>query len=1107
MSATEGACWCSGEVRCPHGVTLRMPALWDEMETAVDTCLEAFDRKSIRKFLKRDVEGHEKLAVSAGFKDYYGKNPAALSMEAVNAKVLSKPQNGGKVVHPLHMGPAPGAQPARPGTAPNHQPQHQHKKRKPLDPNMTKPLTLAEGQLVGAVRAGKDGRAHKTRTEEQQSAERLAGSTSLPFLLKPSRESASAPAGLLMQQQQPLDDGWQEEGTGGAERPDEVRPRTSGAPPLAPISAWGSDIFPNSFSSSSSSSKPKTGAAAARGVSSSPTTVEAGLAGDSAVAMGLMRVADILARKVLPWQALTCPRAVECLRDSRLSLVLSKHEQFVDRMRQQLEGKVVAFLDKKDEEVGMWIQREMEVWKLAMAQQEADQSDFFRSDAERTQQRAAAQEGALKAREVALATELDDRERGNTREQLIKFRRLCRSEGVIHNAESRALQASFEVAQGRVNAGQTINLREVAKRREAAFDWLTCIADNSMVAAGAEVMLQDLYAGLDKERARAVGSLHSAMSSYVEQHNVILDSIIAFSGRVRQHAQDFLHREQLIGRAFLQYLLSVISGEVRPHTSEVKRSSIAWEGKFTADRAHRRDTALHRDFNLAMLPFDNCVSELRERMVKQLEHVTVKMQSVLNGRESDINKKKAAIHRKLGKHVNKSCNARRLRLKGNKASSREEQQLEERALVSLNDLTVELRQAVDQIWVKEHLRERRMYEASRGRLERLEKSALIIWNKHSYLAMAQQEDYQDWLNMYRRDRDMKLQERQLLVTKDWDAWRRHYGEGYKKVRRLLRPRVKHFISAAVAYDATVPMEKNMATINRHEGTLGAWCQSMLGHLRRVAEEHVKQEVLKADKYCDERRAALVSEWQDNLFRLNDAINRRVGTLKDMEADLEETLRLALAQNEIETCVFEQTSCARMDNFWVQVRSASGQNPEGFPRGKQYPQNFPLTSSTILPPHPRRAEASWLHWAASSRTRSGKWWYCGRPRASRRAERTASWTACLSSPTWRSPPGGHRAREARIRTNGYCRRARARAPRQACSSLPKRRPRPCLTQCVSSVCWMRCAASTTASLCTKSRGPWSRLKRTWGWAGRGRCLRTWRRERCLRSVTCFGTRPS
>lgn len=42
----------------------------------------------------------------------------------------------------------------------------------------------------------------------------------------------------------------------------------------------------------------------------------------------------------------------------------------------------------------------------------------------------------------------------------------------------------------------------------------------------------------------------------------------------------------------------------------------------------------------------------------QLDHVTMKLQSVLNGRENDINARKAAIHKKLAKHVNKACNGR-----------------------------------------------------------------------------------------------------------------------------------------------------------------------------------------------------------------------------------------------------------------------------------------------------------------------------------------------------------------------------------------------------------------------------------------------------------------
>ena len=138
-----------------------------------------------------------------------------------------------------------------------------------------------------------------------------------------------------------------------------------------------------------------------------------------------------------------------------------------------------------------------------------------------------------------------------------------------------------------------------------------------------------------------------------------------FSSRIHRHASDYLSREHLISKAFLQYLLGVISGEIKPHTSDVRRSSIAWEGKFVADRAQKMDAALNKEFNLSLMPFDKLVTELRERMVKQLDNVTVRMQGILNGREQDINKRKAMLHKKLAMHVNKACNARRRRLKGN----------------------------------------------------------------------------------------------------------------------------------------------------------------------------------------------------------------------------------------------------------------------------------------------------------------------------------------------------------------------------------------------------------------------------------------------------------
>ena len=42
---------------------------------------------------------------------------------------------------------------------------------------------------------------------------------------------------------------------------------------------------------------------------------------------------------------------------------------------------------------------------------------------------------------------------------------------------------------------------------------------------------------------------------------------------------------------------------------------------------------------------------------------------------------------------------------------------------------------MDQLWVKEHLRERRMYDAAAGRTARLEASAVLLWKKHSHLAI------------------------------------------------------------------------------------------------------------------------------------------------------------------------------------------------------------------------------------------------------------------------------------------------------------------------------------------------------------------------------------
>ena len=150
--------------------------------------------------------------------------------------------------------------------------------------------------------------------------------------------------------------------------------------------------------------------------------------GEAAVSMGLLRIVDKLSRKVLPWQAQCCPRAVEQMRDYRMSVIQGKHADFVLRMKKQLQDKVIQFLAKKDEEVDFWMQKEIKVWMDAMNKQENDQTNFFQEDLDRIAARVNAQEAATKERELALAHELDNKERDNTRDQLVRFRRLCRNQ-------------------------------------------------------------------------------------------------------------------------------------------------------------------------------------------------------------------------------------------------------------------------------------------------------------------------------------------------------------------------------------------------------------------------------------------------------------------------------------------------------------------------------------------------------------------------------------------------------------------------------------------------------------------------------------------------------
>ena len=100
-----------------------------------------------------------------------------------------------------------------------------------------------------------------------------------------------------------------------------------------------------------------------------------------------------------------------------------------------------------------------------------------------------------------------------------------------------------------------------------------------MTASESEIILQELYDRLDQAKNNGMDELHMAIDNYRDQHAVIVDAIVVFTGRVHQYAADYLQREQLVCKGFCQFLVGVISGEIKSHSAEGKKTSYAWETK------------------------------------------------------------------------------------------------------------------------------------------------------------------------------------------------------------------------------------------------------------------------------------------------------------------------------------------------------------------------------------------------------------------------------------------------------------------------------------------------------------------------------------------------
>lgn len=171
-----------------------------------------------------------------------------------------------------------------------------------------------------------------------------------------------------------------------------------------------------------------------------------------------------------------CPRAVETLFDLRKTIIQTRHLDFINQMKRKLEEKVMGFIQKKEEEVEIWLENEIKSWNTFMSQDETDLSDYIKHDLIRISDRAAAQDAAYLYRELSIATALDDHERDSTREMLINFRRVCRAQhpgseqggegsggANVKTMEVKLLQDSIAAAQSAMHKKIATTNRHTAK--------------------------------------------------------------------------------------------------------------------------------------------------------------------------------------------------------------------------------------------------------------------------------------------------------------------------------------------------------------------------------------------------------------------------------------------------------------------------------------------------------------------------------------------------------------------------------------------------------------------------------------------------------------------
>ena len=461
--------------------------------------------------------------------------------------------------------------------------------------------------------------------------------------------------------------------------------------------------------------------------------------------------------------------------------------------------------------------------------------------------------------------------------------------------------------------------RTVIKNREAAHEWLRCIADNAITASIVEEGMGQFIKRFRRDKKKIYDKLRATRELYLAQCNELMTTLNTFCEGVVEQATDHVCRERLVARAFTIYLTELQTR--RPEGRDDAREIMAID-QHCAKRAERSEkTTIRRRLRL-MSAFDTKRVDLCRQVQEQFEAANEKLLSNLRTRDSEIEGYLADINYTFRRFVQHSCNRRRQLHTINIVKRKNFFRFEDECLSEIGSLLSNLRLNMEAAWRDEHMRCTTIMKGAQSRMRELigdcegrmkhtyENLSCNLKGDRSNIAWVS--DAEKVLDMKESERLFSIKQLRRKVDLEWVELLRG---GIQKIIGIVKEASLLPTPDASSVDNDVMWAAAFATF-------GAECTSIVMTFRESIESRLEKERSVLTTTCAGQIDYLESNWKENIVTMNKTLLAEMKGFFQLYCDAKDSILGMSLEQEIEALCYEQSSLVRLSKFWEGVNGSN-----------------------------------------------------------------------------------------------------------------------------------------------------------------------------------------